>query len=97
MIKVSEKSQTVREEKRTDNGIEYKYTLSVRRSDRTASYGLALYSIKVEMTDLTGAVSEASLVDAFRSAELAFRFFDRVVDNLATPIDLPFVFDDEKY
>ena len=96
MFGIKERSKTVREELRYDDGMEYKYTLTVRRSDRTASYGLALYSVKAELVDNEGIHSEASLIDAFRSPEAAFRFFDHITRNLATPIDLPFVFEDER-
>lgn len=96
MLKVKENSTTVREEVRYANGMEYRYALSARRSEMTASFGLTLYSIKVELIDKRGVHSEASLIDAFRSPEAAFRFFERIINNLATPIDLPFVFEDEK-
>ena len=96
MFGVKEKAKTVREEVRYENGMEYKYTLSVKISDRTASYGLALYSVRVELIDRQGVHSEASLIDAFRSPEAAFSFFYRITSNLATPIDLPFVFEDDR-
>ena len=96
MFKVKENCAIVREEVRSADGMEYRYTLSARRSEKTSSFGLTLYSIKAELIDKDGRHSEASLVDAFRSPEAAFGFFERIADNLATPIDLPFVFEDEK-
>ena len=96
MFGVKEKSKIVREEVRYANGMEYKYTLSVKTSEMTASFGLSLYSIRVELIDKRGIHTEATLNDAFRSPEAAFSFFARVTSNLATPIDLPFVFDDER-
>ena len=95
MFKLKERSRTVRQEIRYDEGMEYIYTLTVRTSDKTASFGLTLYSVAVQLTDNDGVKSEASLVDAFRSSSEAFHFFNRIVGNLATPIDLPFVFEDE--
>ena len=89
------KSETVRHELRAANGISYSYTLSVRESNRTASFRLPLYSVGVTIVDEKGTESSAVLEDVFLSSESAFTFFDRIVKNLATPIDLPFVFEDE--
>lgn len=89
------KSAIVRSEIRHEDGIEYEYTLTVSESDMTASFRLPLYSIRVAMTTADGQRREAELSDAFRSPRTAFSFFNRIVDNLATPIDLPFVYDDE--
>ena len=89
------KSETVRREQREAEGISYDYTLSVKRSERTASFRLPLYSVGVRIVDERGVESSAMLEDVFLSSESAFAFFDRIVENLATPIDLPFVFEDE--
>lgn len=89
------KNMLVRSERRQEDGNEYEYTLTVRESDKTASFRLPLYSIRVAMTTADGQRREAELNDAFRSPRTAFTFFNRIVDNLATPIDLPFVYDDE--
>ena len=67
----------------------------MRESDKTASFRLPLYSVRVAMTTTDGVKREAVLNDAFRSPMVALAFFERVVDNLATPIDLPFVYEDE--
>ena len=90
-----EKRAIVRSEIRREDGIEYEYTLTVSESDKTASFRLPLYSIRVAMTTADGQRREAELKDAIRSPRTAFSFFNRIVDNLATPIDLPFVYDDE--
>ena len=89
------KSAIVRSEIRHEDGNEYEYTLTVSESDKTASFRLPLYSIRVAMTTADGLRREAELSDAFRSPRTAFSFFNRIVDNLATPIDLPFVYEDE--
>lgn len=86
---------TVRCERRQTNDAEYEYILSVRVSERTASFGLQLYSISVTMTTAEGCRSESRLEDVFLSSRAAIAFFDKIVENLATPIDLPFVFEDE--
>ena len=95
MNTTKEKTTCVRCERRQADGNEYEYTLTVRESDMTASFRLPLYSVRVAMTTADGQRREAELSDAFRSPRTAFSFFNRIVENLATPIDLPFVYDDE--
>ena len=90
------KNMLVRSERRQEDGNEYEYTLTVSESDKTASFRLPLYSIRVAMTTADGQRRETELNDAFRSPRTAFTFFNRIVDNLATPIDLPFVFEDDR-
>ena len=86
--------RTVRIEKAEVEGRFYKYRLSVRRST-APSYTPPLYSITVEMTDEKGEKTAASLKEAFSDAETAFVFFNKIFENLATPIDLPYVFADD--
>ena len=85
----------VRTEERTSNGAVFQYRLTVRESDRVASFGIPLYSVAVEMTD-RGNRTEACVRDCFSDAERAFVFFNKVVDHLATPIDLPYILEDER-
>ena len=56
---------------------------------------MPLYSIKISMTDPSGNRSEREATDVFSSSDEAVRFFDRLVRNLATPIDLCYVVEDE--
>lgn len=86
---------TVREETRETEDAIYTYTLSVRTGDSVASFGLSLYSIEIRMTDKYGKHTSAELNDVFSESRKAFRFFDKLVKNLATPIDLPYVLEDE--
>ena len=95
MNTTKEKINYVRCEKRQVDGNEYEYTLTVRESNKTASFRLPLYSVQVAMTTANGIRREAELNDAFLSQRTALAFFERIVDNLATPLDLPFVYDDE--
>ena len=89
------KNMLVRSERRNEDGNEYEYTLTVSESDKTVSFRLPLYSIRVAMTTADGQRREAELNDAFRSPRTAFTFFNRIVDNLATPIDLVYIHEDE--
>ena len=47
------------------------------------------------MTDSNGVSSSADVTDAFADASRATRFYDMLVRNMATPIDLPYVLEDE--
>ena len=95
-VKANLKDQTViREETRETEDAIYTYTLSVRTGDSVASFGLPLYSVEIRMTDKSGKHTSAELDDVFSESKKAFRFFDKLVKNLATPIDLPYVLEDE--
>ena len=85
----------VKKEVRAEGGYEYTYELLLRRGTRTADFGLPLYSIKISMTDLNGNTSQREANDMFASLEQASLFFDKLVRNLATPIDLCYVVEDE--
>ena len=85
----------LKSEVRQSEGRLYEYTLTVNRSPYTASYRLPLYSISVNLTDRDGIKSQRSAENAFVDPERALAFFDRLVENLATPIDLPYILEDE--
>lgn len=86
---------TVRNEKRKENGIDYNYRLTVEESERVASYTLPLYTISVEMKESDGTVTNATARELFSDAGKARLFFDKLVNNLATPVDLPYIVEDE--
>jgi hypothetical protein len=88
-------SKILRTEERECDGASYVYTLSTTRGQRVASFGLTLYSIGICMTDSDGNVTHSSLDEIFSESKKAIRFFNRLVDNLATPIDLPYILEDE--
>ncbi len=85
----------IRTERRDNDGIIYKYALVMHESSHVASYGIPLYYISVEMTDKNGTITKASTADVFADAGRAVRFFEKLVSNLATPIDLPYIVEDE--
>lgn len=78
-----------------DKGNKYTYILSRNKSSMVASFRIPLYSIRVEMTDFEGEDSYFELRDTFASEERAIRFFSKLKENLATPINCPYVFEDE--
>ncbi len=82
-------------EERASEGRLYTYELTMRRGERTADWQLPLYSIKIKMTDKDGRSSQREARDLFTCGERAREFFDKLVNNLATPIDLGYVVEDE--
>ncbi len=85
----------LRAEERTGDGAVYRYSLTVRESDRVASFGLPLYSVAVEMAGADG-ISAQKAEDCFSDERKANGFFSMLVDHLATPIDLPYILEDER-
>ena len=85
----------VKKTERAEDGYAYTYELLLRRGTRTADFGLPLYSIRISMTDPNGNTSQREATDVFVNSEQANIFFDRLVRNLATPIDLCYVVEDE--
>ena len=85
----------VKKEERSDGGFLYTYELIMREGMRVADWKLPLYSVKVSMTDPEGQKSQREATDVFKNRERAVDFFDRLVRNLATPIDLGYVVEDE--
>lgn len=85
----------IRGESVTDCGRSYRYELRMRESPFVASYRLPLYSVSVHFTDEIGRSSEAECADVFADIGKAIVFFDKLVKGLVTPIDLPYVLEDE--
>ena len=78
-----------------DQGNEYTYIMTARESSLVASFGIMLYSIRIEMTDFSGNKTSAEICDVFSNKEKADIFFNKLVRNLATPINLVYVLEDE--
>ena len=91
--KICEK--VLRKEERTKDGFSYTYELTMREGNEVISFRLPLYSIRITMKDTDGKCREAEAKDIFSNYFKAQRFFDKIVRNLATPIDLGYVVEDE--
>ena len=87
--------EVIREEKLELDGAHYTYTLSCGEGNSVANYGLTLYSVGIEMTDADGNKTRSQLDEIFTDSKRAFGFFNRLIENYATPIDLPYVLEDE--
>lgn len=76
-------------------GSTYDYTLSVRESNKVASYRIPLYSVSIKMTDKNGKETFAEAKDAFSDVGKALVFYERIIEYIATPLNLPYVLEDE--
>lgn len=85
----------VEKEERCRDDFKYTYELILREGKRVADFRLPLYSIRVSMTDPKGNSSEKEVNDLFTNPDRAVEFFNKLVRNLATPIDLGYVVEDE--
>ena len=88
-------STLLRKETKHDSGKKYEYYLYVKESARVASFGLPLYSVSVSLTDEGGESTNFYASDIFSDGERALLFFERLIENLATPLNLPYIIEDE--
>ena len=85
----------IRREEREADGYRYLYEIIMRRGEGVASFRIPLYTIKVTLGHPSGETTAAEVSDAFADLGRAICFFDRLVRNLATPIDLIYIHEDE--
>ena len=73
------------------------YTYSLRMTEGRARGGFRIptYTVEVKMIDEDGDESFASTDEVFFDAGEALLFYEKVVRNLATPINLAYVLEDE--
>jgi hypothetical protein len=95
MGKTVMKDTVVKREVREADGAIYCYSLIVSESNKVASYKLPLYSIEIEMTDEDGKRTHAKTRELFADVGKALSFFKKLADNLATPLNLPYIVEDE--
>lgn len=93
---MSSLKECIKREVREVDGIIYTYTLTLHGDTRLTSIGIPLYSISVDMTVIkTGKHTNAHTRELFADEDKALSFFDKLVRNLATPIDLAYIVEDE--
>ncbi len=85
----------IKREVRESEGARYCYSLIVSESNKVASFKLPLYSVEIEMTDADGAVTSARTREIFADVGKAIAFFRKLCENLATPLNLPYILEDE--
>lgn len=94
MKKTDNSKEIIRLEERINDGLFYRYKLIRTKSLKVASYHMPLYSIEVSLTKDEN-TTENSLCEVFSDLGKAIVFFDHIVENLATPIDLPYILEDK--
>jgi hypothetical protein len=87
--------QLIRKVEREADGFFYTYELTCREADEVAAFRLPLYSIHISLCDSEGYHRQSTAKDIFSNLAKAESFFDKIVRNLATPIDLMYVLEDE--
>ena len=95
MGKTFMKNTVIKSELREADGAKYRYSLIVSESNKVASYKLPLYSVEIEMTDKDGNVTNARTRELFADVGKAISFFRKLSENLATPLNLPSILEDE--
>ena len=95
MGKTFMKNTVIKSELREADGAKYRYSLIVSESNKVASYKLPLYSVEIEMTDKDGNVTNARTRELFADVGKAISFFRKLSENLATPLNLPYILEDE--
>lgn len=85
----------IRRDERFEDGLGYFYELIMKRSPNVSSYRIPLYSMRVRMIDADGEESQAEIKDAFADVGKAITFYEKLVKNFATPIDLAYILEDE--
>ena len=86
---------TLIREERSDEYFLYTYELILREGRQTVNWRLPLYSIRITLIDSYGTKSEREATDVFTDRAKAENLFNRLVRNLAAPIDLCYVVEDE--
>ena len=84
----------IRIEVRETEGRLYKYELIMTESNKP-NYRLPLYSVAIEYMDEDGSSTSAKAKEIFADVGKAIIFFERLVENLATPLNLAYVVEDE--
>ena len=95
MSKTVTKDTVIKKEVRKDEGSTYSYTLIMTESNKVASYKIPLYSIEIEMTDPDGKITSARTKEIFADVGKAISFFRKLSENLATPLNLMYILEDE--
>ena len=79
------------------DGYFYTYRLLMSEGEGCPGFKIPLYSISVTMSGDDLDEREAFTGKLFSDAGEAIDFFEKAVRNLVTPIDLPYVVEDEFY
>ena len=95
--KIKTKETVVKISEFENEGYFYTYRLLMSESDDTASFKIPLYSVSVTMSGEDMEERCATTGRIFSDAAAAIDFYEKAVHNLVTPIDLPYIVEDEVY
>ena len=95
IMNLTKHEKILRTVQRSDGGFTYEYILSLGESTATSSFRIPLYSITVRLTAPDGTVTERASHELFSDLSHALEFFDKISLALVTPINLPYVIEDE--
>ena len=93
MKKKDKTHEIVREELREAEGCTLRYRLIKKKSLKVASYLMPLYSIEVAIKR-DGEWSKNTVENIFSDIGKALVFYEQIVENLASPADLPYILED---
>jgi hypothetical protein len=93
MKKKDKTHEIIKEEIREEEGCTLRYRLIKKKSLKVASYLMPLYSIEVALIK-DGETSKNTVENIFSDIGKALVFYDQLVDNLASPADLPYIMED---
>ena len=93
MKKKDKTHEIIKEEIREEEGCTLRYRLIKKKSLKVASYLMPLYSIEVALIK-DGVTSKNTVENIFSDIGKALVFYDQLVDNLASPADLPYIMED---
>ncbi len=89
------KEKVIKSDKITYGATVYSYSLIMRESKRVASYRIPLYSVRIELITEDGELTSNEAKDVFADVGKALVFYGMLVENLVTPLNLPYILEDE--
>ena len=74
-----------------ENGAKYTYTLLLKRVKRRYAPKLPSYSVMIEMKSEDGRITSAESGYIFVDLGKAIVFYERLIEHLCTPLNLPYI------
>lgn len=94
MKRKTETINKLRENTVESDGSKYKYSLMVREIRRHFAPKLPSYSVRIEMVSPSGNQTFAESGFIFVDIGKAIVFYEKLIEHLCTPLDLPYVLND---
>ena len=94
MKRNTETIEIIRERIIESDGAQYKYTLVVKSIKRHFAPKLPSYSVLIEMQTANGMTTSAESGYIFVDIGKAIVFYERLIEHLCTPLNLPYILED---